>query len=306
MHILFLNGSEFRGTWHEFKRALWHPLFIALVLSMTAILLVVQPYNHFLPAGVISHTLIIASSIAAFFCAVLFGFSRFARAKRRARSLVVILPAIAIATVWAVALSMATRGSGLSPLGWAQLIAFNFAFAIFAEVFLASFLLRRIMLETGLGTHPIVGISPSILHSELEGGVVPPKVSGPTQTYDTAPAQPTDSARKTMQIVEILGKYVVLDTVRHLKAEEHYVSLTLRGGTSFLLRGRLADAIEQVPPEAGLQVHRSYWVARSALAALNRKRDGWRLRLRDGTEIPVARNRQAKVRDWVEAALQAA
>jgi DNA-binding LytR/AlgR family response regulator len=86
----------------------------------------------------------------------------------------------------------------------------------------------------------------------------------------------------------------------HLKAEEHYVAVTLREGRSLLLRGRLADAIAQLPLDQGMQVHRSHWVARAALAQVFRAQTGWRLRLDSGLEVPIARNRSADVRAWVE------
>jgi|GEM_PF-2054091 len=309
MHIIFLNGREFRGTWREFKRALWHPLFIGQVLGVAGIILLVQPYDDIMPAGAMMRVLIVASAIAVFLWAAVFGFSRFAIAKRRARTLVVMLPAIAVASVWGVILSVLLGGNALTLLGWVELIAFNFIFAILVEIFLASFLLRRIMVETGLKAYPIAGISPSLLQPLPEERAVPTAQIGPAaaRPLDTdAPFTQAANDETAPQHIRILDKSFALDAVWHLKAEEHYVSLTLRDGTSFLLRGRLADAIEQVSPRMGLQVHRSHWVAMSALAELDRKRNGWRLRLRNGTDIPVARNRQSEVRNWVEAALQAA
>jgi len=288
MHIIFLNGSEFRGNWREFIRALWHPLFVALILAMTGIIFLVRPYDHIMPEGVILRTLIVTSSVVVYLAFSVFLISRIAHAKRRIFTITVFVPANIVTSLWAVRISVYAGGNGLDAVGWAQLLAFNFVFFLVGELILASFLLRHIVPETVLQTYPIAMQSPSDLSGAMED----------EEGHDKTPAPP--------QILEVLGKAVLLDQIWHLKAEEHYVLLGLCDGTSTLLRGRLADAIAQVPPEAGLQVHRSHWVAKSALADLERRREGWRLRLHNGTDIPVARNRQTDVRIWVEDALQTA
>ena len=285
MHIVFLNGSQFRGSWHELTRALWHPLFIALVFAMTSILLLAQPYGHVLPEGVIIRTLIVTSSVMVFLSAAMFFLGRCARAKLRAHTIPVLSLSIICSTVWGMSATVLAGGRSLDLIGWGQLLAFNFVFCTAGEIILSSFLLRRIVEETGLQAHPIVAVSSAFRPD--------------TQTQSQPPLPRTKK-------LEILGQPVALDAIWHLKAEEHYVLLGLRDGTTRLLRGRLADAIAQVPQDAGLQVHRSHWVARTALADLDRRRDGWRLRLLNGEDIPVARNRQAQVRRWVEAVLQPA
>lgn len=291
MHIIFLNGSEFRGSWSEFTRSLWHPLFVALILLMTAFLFLARPYDHILPADMILRTLIVTSSVIVFLSFSIFCMSRCALYQICAYSVAVFAPATVVTSLWAVAFSVYAGGQALDALGWVQFLAFNFVFCMMGELILASFLLRRIALEIGLQAHPIAVVSPA----------EPPeakRMEAPDRAKQAAPPSPSH--------LEILGQPVALNQIWHLKAEEHYVLLGLRDGTSVLLRGRLADAIAQVPVDAGLQVHRSHWVARAALADLERKRDGWRLRLHNGTDIPVARNRQTEVRSWVEAALQEA
>ncbi|WP_022704634.1 LytTR family DNA-binding domain-containing protein [Pseudorhodobacter ferrugineus] len=290
MHIIFLNGSEFRGSWREFTRALWHPLFILLVLGMTAVIFLVRPYDHILPEEVILRTLIVASAVVVFLAFAIFCLYRCARTRTRTYGVAVIVPANIVTSVWAVNLSVFAGGHALGAMGWVQLIAFNFVFCLVGELILASFLLRRIALETGLRAHPIAVFSQSLQ---------------PAAKQAIVSDRPEPATPPRPQQLEILGQPVALDQIWHLKAEEHYVLLSLRDGSSLLLRGRLADAIAQVPIETGLQVHRSHWVARSALADLDRKRDGWRLRLQNGADVPVARNRQTEVRSWVEAALQA-
>lgn len=306
MHIIFLNGSEFRGTWPEFTRALLHPLFVALILVMTTLIFVTGPYDHILPEAVIARTLVITSAVAVFLTFTIFCFSRCARANWRAVSILVFIPANIVTSIWAVTISTLAGGTALGVMGWAQLLTFNFIFFAVGELVFVSFLLPRVALETGLEAHPIVILSPAA-RMALTQNATPDEMETQIEALTVAPDSPEqDEGPEPQQQLEILGQPVALDQIWHLKAEEHYVLLGLRDGTSHLLRGRLADAIAQVPVAAGLQVHRSHWVARAALADLDRKRDGWRLRLHNGTDIPVARNRQTEVRSWVEAVLIAA
>ena len=295
MHIVFLNGSEFRGTWHDLTRALWHPHFISLVLGMTAILLVVRPYEHILPQGIMLQTLIIASCVIIFLGTSLLLLSRSARRGARIASLVFIIPSVATASVWGVGSSAIAGGQALDMLGWAQMLAFNLVFCILGEIFLATFLLQRIAVETGLKALPIAALPPAD---------APPAAKSPDSGMQKmaaiAPKPPQDHS------LEILGQKLALADIWHLKAEEHYVQVWLRDGKPLLLRGRLADAIAQLPEGSGMQVHRSHWVANKAVAALDRQRDGWRLQIRTGQEVPVARNRQADVRDWIEGILETA
>lgn len=161
MHIVFLNGSQFRGSWHELTRALWHPLFIALVFVMTSILLLAQPYGHVLPEGVIIRTLIVTSSVMVFLSAAMFFLGRCARAKLRAHTIPVLSLSIICSTVWGMSATVLAGGRSLDLIGWGQLLAFNFVFCTAGEIILSSFLLRRIVEETGLQAHPIVAVSPA-------------------------------------------------------------------------------------------------------------------------------------------------
>jgi DNA-binding LytR/AlgR family response regulator len=54
---------------------------------------------------------------------------------------------------------------------------------------------------------------------------------------------------------------------------------------------RLSDAIAELDGVEGLQVHRSWWVARDAVDEVKRDGRNLRLRLSNGVEAPVSRNR---------------
>ncbi len=290
MHIIFLNGSEFRGEWRNLRRALWSPPFVGLVLGMTAVIFLVQPYNHIMPERVTLRFLIVASCVFVFLALAIGLLAIGYRTCTRIRTVTVLFPAAIAAAVWGVEFSVFLGGQSLSPPQWAELFVFDLVLAIIGEVILSSFLLGRIASQTGMKTYPV----PAIHAAEDSASDSADAPKGLLQVDKTA------STADTQNWVELLGQRFACSSILQLKAEEHYVAVTLREGGQKLLRGRLSDAIAQLPEDAGKQVHRSYWVAQSEVAELLRLREGWRIKTHSGLDIPVARNRQAEVRDWVE------
>jgi hypothetical protein len=68
---------------------------------------------------------------------------------------------------------------------------------------------------------------------------------------------------------------------------------TSRGKTSLLMR--FSDAMDEVDARLGGQVHRSHWVAWSAVTTVCREGGKLALQLKSGQQIPVSRNHRAKV-----------
>jgi hypothetical protein len=85
----------------------------------------------------------------------------------------------------------------------------------------------------------------------------------------------------------------------HIEAREHHVHLTFENGRK-LFRARLGDIVAQTRAEDGFQPHRSWWVARDSVIIPRRKGGRLFLRLRDDTEVPVARTRIEDVQQWLE------
>ncbi|MDH3264163.1 MAG: LytTR family transcriptional regulator [Paracoccaceae bacterium] len=74
----------------------------------------------------------------------------------------------------------------------------------------------------------------------------------------------------------------------HLSVSDHYVDVATDRGTGRVLM-RFSDAMEEVAEVDGLRVHRSHWVARAAVAAVERCNGRTFLRLTNGTRVPVSR-----------------
>lgn len=85
-----------------------------------------------------------------------------------------------------------------------------------------------------------------------------------------------------------------------LEMEDHYVRVHTALGSALVLM-RLRDAMALVKETEGMQVHRSWWVARAAVEDVLRDGRNVRLKLPRGIEAPVARANVAALRDarWI-------
>jgi hypothetical protein len=85
-----------------------------------------------------------------------------------------------------------------------------------------------------------------------------------------------------------------------VEAEDHYLRLHTSKGQDLILM-RLADAIDELAGIEGAQVHRSWWVAREAVADARRGDGRAVLTLKDGSEVPVSRTyaRHLRERRWI-------
>lgn len=86
-----------------------------------------------------------------------------------------------------------------------------------------------------------------------------------------------------------------------LSMEDHYVRLhTIHGSTLVLMS--LSQAMDELSDLEGLQVHRSWWVARNAVQGVIEDGRNIRIRLKGGIEAPVSRTSVARLRaaGWLD------
>lgn len=97
-----------------------------------------------------------------------------------------------------------------------------------------------------------------------------------------------------------------LEPVLCLQMEDHYVRVHRASGSTLELMP-LRDAILRYGQGSGIQVHRGWWVASSAVEGGERDARNWRLRLSNGLRVPVARNRliEVRARGWINDERQA-
>jgi hypothetical protein len=85
-----------------------------------------------------------------------------------------------------------------------------------------------------------------------------------------------------------------------IKSEDHYVRIYAREREILILL-RLRDAIAELGGTQGLQVHRSWWVARDSIVSTARDGRNLTLNLANGITVPVSRDGAAllKTRQWL-------
>ena len=83
--------------------------------------------------------------------------------------------------------------------------------------------------------------------------------------------------------------------VVYLKVDDHYVEVHTTGGSCLLLMD-LRSAVAELG-DLGMQVHRSYWIARSHVTATVRRDGRTMLRVTGGDLVPVSRTYLPAVRD---------
>lgn len=82
--------------------------------------------------------------------------------------------------------------------------------------------------------------------------------------------------------------------ILHLSVSDHYVDVTTEKGNARLLL-RFSDAISEVHPIEGIRVHRSHWVARDAIAGVERAEGRTFVVLENGKRVPVSRGYRTAV-----------
>ncbi len=139
---------------------------------------------------------------------------------------------------------------------------------------------------------PLAGSPPAEAPAPLPSlGVAP--AAAPETAVEAAPAaapQALSPPRFLARIPARLGRDLLA-----LEMEDHYLRIHTRLGSDLILM-RMRDAVAELDGLDGLQVHRSWWVARSAVERVDRDGKTMTLTLAGGRTVPVARDRQGEVR----------
>ncbi len=106
-------------------------------------------------------------------------------------------------------------------------------------------------------------------------------------------AQPGETLNERLPIA-------VRGEILSLSGQDHYVEVRTQKGIHLLL-SRLTDAIALTGDQQGMQVHRSYWVARAGIKKIETRNGKGVITLLDGSEVPISRHKLAKTRRWFDA-----
>lgn len=100
-------------------------------------------------------------------------------------------------------------------------------------------------------------------------------------------------------ILDLPERAVPLTGLVRLQADRNHVVVYV-DDTSFQTAGPLAKLLDQLPPDAGILVHRSDWVAASAIAGRTRIGRNHALSLRNGDVVRIASSRDKDVAQWLQ------
>jgi len=110
-------------------------------------------------------------------------------------------------------------------------------------------------------------------------------------TRDAGAASAADAADPRERLPAKLGRDLLC-----LRMEDHYVRVHTAQGSALVLMS-LSQAMAGLKDLEGVQTHRSWWVARSAIVGVVEDGRRLRLRLKGGLEAPVSRARVGRLRE---------
>jgi LytTr DNA-binding domain len=106
--------------------------------------------------------------------------------------------------------------------------------------------------------------------------------------------QPVDGHAPGQRLLQRLPIAVRAEEVIALKAEQHYVKV-YTASRSFLTLYRFSDAVAEMDPADGSQVHRSYWVRTAAIGRIRRDGRRYELELTNGLVVPISTSNRGLV-----------
>ncbi len=127
------------------------------------------------------------------------------------------------------------------------------------------------------------------------GDLVEPAFAGVSTLARSEPAE-TSAPPHLNMLLRRLPSHIGHD-ILCLKAREHYTEVVTSAGQA-LIYMRFSDAMALAAAGIeGVQVHRSFWVARHAIEETIRENGRLMFQLQDGTRVSVSRTYLAKVRE---------
>jgi hypothetical protein len=288
MQIVYVNGRRLQLTWRELQTQFRHPYFVGMMLMMALIIVVIGPYDHMLKFTALRLTIFYAACFGSFSALLYFALWLCYRRDWPAYSLFTVGFACLGATLFGLLTALLLGAEVPSLTEMLLVTGFNLVFCYLGETLQSTYIIPRILAD-------LRGRRPQDMLAEFiatEVGALP-----------NAPPPNSPVVPETPLTVILFGQSVQTANLQLIEAEEHYVAIILKDGGRLLLRGRIADAVSVLPAHLGRRVHRSFWVAASAVAAFRADKPGAQLLLTNGTTVPVARPRLPEVRQWAETVL---
>jgi hypothetical protein len=114
---------------------------------------------------------------------------------------------------------------------------------------------------------------------------------GPTETTPADDNQPAFLSR--------LPVHISVGEILAIKAEQHYIRV-LTHDREYMVLYRFSDAVSQLDIDLGLQVHRSWWIARNAIQSMQQSAKKFLVILSNGEEVPVSTPYQGLLKEMAK------
>lgn len=295
--VISLNGAKMQVTRREMQGQFRHPLFVSLVLGMVLLVILLSPFTDLVRLGPLEMTLFYGAGAGSFVLGLYAIMTLFHRMGWPDRTVLTVGFAALCATAGGLAMA---RILGAPAPTWTEVVqvaAFVMFFSYLGEIIFSVFLMPKMLAD--MRRKPVEEVRAQMIlpqEPSLAFAVAPADPQAAAEPPPLAESKPVPPPAMT---VRLFGQNFPIARITALEAEEHYVVIHLRDGAPQILRGRIGDAVTTMPEGVGRQVHRSHWVAAAAVVKGQSENGQLVILLADGRKVPVARSRQAEVRDWL-------
>lgn len=121
------------------------------------------------------------------------------------------------------------------------------------------------------------------------------RAESPTQDPEPHQAKSSSVAHRPTRFLQELESRVSGDLIS-ISSELHYVRVVTTE-TEVMFLYNLKDAIEELPSNAGVQIHRSHWVSKGHVKGLTKRNGNAECTLSNGKKLPVSRRKYSEVRN---------
>lgn len=119
-----------------------------------------------------------------------------------------------------------------------------------------------------------------------------------TEPAPAAPPPGAPDAAPSLPLVRLLSRPPegLGGVIRYMGMEDHYLRVFTDEGEALTLH-RMSDACRDLSATGGMQVHKSWWVSRAAVAEIRQQGRRRFIRTLDGADIPIGRSFEPALRD---------
>jgi hypothetical protein len=282
--VFFAICRNHRSTMREWTPIKTIPYHLPWVLGIAIVMAVTGPFGSYETMG-LGKRLLYFTIIGILSWALVIGF-------------IVALRQIEAFNRWPIVIRMALAGSlAAVPMTAAIIVVHGWLvrpipWRVYAQIFPeTAFLAVVISTLVGLFIERRLHAEADSERARVAASVATSVAAGPALASGAEPLAP-DFFRR---VPPALGRDLLA-----LEMEDHYLRIhTVLGSDLILLR--LRDALAELGPSRGRQVHRSWWVAEGAIASVERNAGRPVLVLRNGLRVPVSKSfrDQIKQAGWL-------